>query len=261
MYKYSLVDVESDLIIGNCTNIVGLSGSRQYRARNFYELIVVGLRLNEIYIKHCLATKAKMARICINMLSQDEKVIGSFFFLLHKPYYFHKNPIPQEMFNMEIFGAFWVEPSYEAMEIWRKWMVSKPTIKNTWSSLSQRRRLGWLEVVRMHHATYCNIPNNNYFLDMTHVRDSVSFYCALGEAMNGPGGYYGFSLDSLDDCFCGGFGATPPFVLHLCNGNFDELMHRDKINESEREKLRKIQELLILNQVTLVWQKDLHFTR
>ncbi|MFB0844511.1 hypothetical protein [Paenibacillus oleatilyticus] len=70
--------------------------------------------------------------------------------------------------------------------------------------------------------------------------------------MNGPGGYYGFSLDILDDCFCGGFGATPPFVLHLCNGNFDKLMHRDKIKESEREKLRKLQKLLISNQVTLV---------
>lgn len=189
------------------------------------------------------------------MLSQDGKVIGSFFFVLDKPYYFHKNPITQGMFNLELSGGFLTEPSYEAMEIWKKWMVSKPTIKNTWSSLSQRRRLGWLEVVRMqHHATYCNIPtNNNYFLDMTHVRDSVSFYCALGEAMNGPGGYYGFSLDSLDDCFCGGFGARSPFVLHLCNGNFNELMHRDKIKESEREKLREIQDLLISSQVTLVY--------
>ncbi|MFB6367251.1 barstar family protein [Paenibacillus elgii] len=115
-------------------------------------------------------------------------------------------------------------------------------------------KISWLEVVRSHHVTYYNIStNNNYFLDITHVKDSVSFYCALGEAMNGPGGYYGSCLDSLYDCICGGFGATPPFVLHLCNGNFNELMHQDKIKESEKVKLRKIQDLLISSLVTLVY--------
>ncbi|MEM9187722.1 MAG: hypothetical protein AAGF12_01000, partial [Myxococcota bacterium] len=38
---------------------------------------------------------------------------------------------------------------------------------------------------------------------------------ALGEALRGPGGYYGASLDSLADCTCGGFGPVPPFVVEL----------------------------------------------
>jgi hypothetical protein len=34
------------------------------------------------------------------------------------------------------------------------------------------------------------------------------FYEVVGEAVNGPGGYFGQDLDSLSDCLAGGFG-TP----------------------------------------------------
>ncbi|WP_196445501.1 barstar family protein [Planomonospora sp. ID67723] len=38
-------------------------------------------------------------------------------------------------------------------------------------------------------------------------------YCALGEAINGPGGYFGWNLAALDDCLRGRWGARPPFRL------------------------------------------------
>ncbi|MCX5606329.1 MULTISPECIES: hypothetical protein [unclassified Streptomyces] len=37
--------------------------------------------------------------------------------------------------------------------------------------------------------------------------------CALGEAVNGPGGYFGRSLAGVSDALCGGFGTTAPFIL------------------------------------------------
>ncbi|MGI5177242.1 barstar family protein [Dactylosporangium sp. CA-152071] len=43
--------------------------------------------------------------------------------------------------------------------------------------------------------------------------DIEGFYCALGEAVNGPGGYFGWNLDALDDCLRGGWGARAPFTL------------------------------------------------
>ena len=52
-----------------------------------------------------------------------------------------------------------------------------------------------------------------YHLDSTHITDFTSFLCALGEAINGLGGYFGSSMRALDDCAVGGFGATPPFTL------------------------------------------------
>ncbi|WP_412125918.1 barstar family protein [Streptomyces platensis] len=51
-------------------------------------------------------------------------------------------------------------------------------------------------------------------LDGRHIVDRDSFSCAIGEAINGPGGYFGWNFDALDDCLRGGWGATPPFALH-----------------------------------------------
>lgn len=33
------------------------------------------------------------------------------------------------------------------------------------------------------------------------------------KAINGPGGYFGWNLNALDDCLRGGFGARAPFTL------------------------------------------------
>ncbi|MEU9576957.1 barstar family protein [Streptomyces chilikensis] len=44
--------------------------------------------------------------------------------------------------------------------------------------------------------------------------DEESFHCALGEAVDGPCGYFGWDLDALDDCLRGRWGATAPFTLH-----------------------------------------------
>ena len=50
-------------------------------------------------------------------------------------------------------------------------------------------------------------------LDGSHVTDQAGLYCALGEALNGPGGYYGASVDALKDCLRGDFGPVAPFTL------------------------------------------------
>ncbi|MFJ2745937.1 barstar family protein [Streptomyces sp. NPDC087440] len=52
-----------------------------------------------------------------------------------------------------------------------------------------------------------------YTLEGQHITDRSALFLALGEAINGPGGYFGGNLDALNDCLRGGFGATAPFVL------------------------------------------------
>ncbi|MEU7066324.1 barstar family protein [Streptomyces sp. NPDC046161] len=47
-----------------------------------------------------------------------------------------------------------------------------------------------------------------YVIDGARVHSLQDFWTALGEAVNGPGGYFGRGLDSLTDCLRGGFG-TP----------------------------------------------------
>ncbi|MGW0700586.1 barstar family protein [Streptomyces sp. NPDC002867] len=47
-----------------------------------------------------------------------------------------------------------------------------------------------------------------YVIDGAEVTDLESFWTVIGEAVNGPGGYFGRSLDALADCLGGGMG-TP----------------------------------------------------
>ncbi|MFJ9322985.1 barstar family protein [Streptomyces globisporus] len=47
-----------------------------------------------------------------------------------------------------------------------------------------------------------------YVLDGRQIRTLEDFWRVTGEAINGPGGYFGRNLDAFADCLSGGFG-TP----------------------------------------------------
>ena len=103
-------------------------------------------------------------------------------------------------------------PSPAARPIWQLWSAGRPQAKNLWAA---HDRVEWLRAALAHARAEGpdRPPGGTYRLDGTHVTDIVSFYCALGEAVNGPGGYFGWNLDALADCLRGGFGATPPFTV------------------------------------------------
>lgn len=85
-----------------------------------------------------------------------------------------------------------------------------------WHSLGPAGRRGWLSVALTRHS-FRSLPDRpsgaTYHLDGEHIVDEDGFYCALGEAVNGPGGYFGWNLDALDDCLRGRWGAKSPFTL------------------------------------------------
>jgi len=58
-----------------------------------------------------------------------------------------------------------------------------------------------------------------YELDGSAINSPDDLYRLLGEAVNGPGSYFGANLDSLNDCLGGGFG-TPE------DRNFMVVVHR-----------------------------------
>ncbi|MFC7217989.1 barstar family protein [Streptomyces polyrhachis] len=47
-----------------------------------------------------------------------------------------------------------------------------------------------------------------YVLDGQRIHNLEDFWRVMGEAVNGPGGYFGRNLDAFRDCLWGGFG-TP----------------------------------------------------
>ncbi|MEV7355125.1 barstar family protein [Kitasatospora sp. NPDC091276] len=105
-------------------------------------------------------------------------------------------------------------PERSASTLWKTWSHHAPSM-NDWVNLPLGEREGWIEVARMYGKTShrANGADCEYVLIGTNIHDLASFYCAIGEAMNGPGGYYGSNLAALDDCLFGGCGPAAPFKL------------------------------------------------
>lgn len=94
------------------------------------------------------------------------------------------------------------------------WNAGRPAEKNLWAGYDRGLRHHWAGVALTHRSNTPDRPaGTTYDLDGRFVTDIEGFYCAIGEAINGPGGYFGWNLDALDDCLRGRFGARAPFRL------------------------------------------------
>lgn len=101
-----------------------------------------------------------------------------------------------------------------------------PERSGMWRALSRAQREQWLIAARNRHFKWLKrrqgspdaAPGRVFVLDGSAITDFPALMCALGEAINGPGGYFGgTNLISLEDCLYGSFGVTLPFVLRIDN--------------------------------------------
>ncbi|MGW0883052.1 barstar family protein [Streptomyces sp. NPDC002671] len=106
-------------------------------------------------------------------------------------------------------------PGY-ARPVWDRWLAGPPEAPGVWAGLDTRQREAWLELVR---ERGCRLKHQGrpaghvYGLDGRHITDEPGLFLALGEAVNGPGGYLGGCVDALVDCLRGNFGYTAPATL------------------------------------------------
>ncbi|MGI5232828.1 barstar family protein [Actinoallomurus sp. CA-142502] len=95
------------------------------------------------------------------------------------------------------------------------WFTGRPIEPNLWARYDRTLRHEWAGVALAHHRS--DVPDQPagtvFDLDGRFVTDIEGFYCAIGEAINGPGGYFGWNLGALDDCLGGKWGARAPFRL------------------------------------------------
>lgn len=123
-------------------------------------------------------------------------------------------------------------------------MVHAPLALGAWRTLDATGKEAYLDLTRDRWFAHANRagsdddeappPGGVYVLDGAHFDDLLGFFCAMGEAVNGPGGYFGLSKMSFDDCLFGGFGLTGPCTLRWRNADrsrrlltrklFDELV-------------------------------------
>ncbi|MCX4818678.1 barstar family protein [Streptomyces sp. NBC_01142] len=96
------------------------------------------------------------------------------------------------------------------------WSAGPPAEPNRWAPLDAAGRTAWIPVAMQNGEalrTPDAPPGGTYHLDGRHITDLPGFLCALGEAMNGPGAYFGWDLYTVADCLMGGFGVKGPFTL------------------------------------------------
>jgi len=121
-----------------------------------------------------------------------------------------------DLIDLELDGSgFTPVPEY-ARSTWERWLTGPPAAMNTWAGLDTRRRGAWHDLVRERgcRRSHSNRPTGHaYELDGRYVTDEPALYLSLGEAVNGPGGYFGGCLAALDDCLRGTFGYTAPATL------------------------------------------------
>ncbi|WP_446037420.1 barstar family protein [Streptomyces sp. SID1143] len=126
---------------------------------------------------------------------------------------------PDGLVDLRVTGWLWDLPRPGTDRIWALWRQAGGTLPpGAWAPLDTEDRRAWLDAARLHAVWRHPLPApaapaGGYVLDGSAVTDRPGLYCALGEAMGGPGGYYGASLDALKDCLHGGFGPTAPFTL------------------------------------------------
>jgi hypothetical protein len=87
-----------------------------------------------------------------------------------------------------------------------------------WQRFKREGRVAWLRAACTRHFAFpyaqARRPSGTVLVfDCRVVDDFEALLCAIGEAINGPAGYFGASLEAFDDCLVGGFGIEPPWTL------------------------------------------------
>lgn len=236
-YKFSIVDTESDLLIGYCSKIDGLIGKIVEESGYFYhKIILFDFIFCDEYKEYLKEKKERFSGGTINILDNYMKTMAHFGFgtsryIKHTQFYELKSHI-----NFELIGKLYDIATENELKLWDKWKENFPKEKNEWVSLDHSGRRDWLKMLRI---TMCCgykkvIENHNtiFYLDGKNITTYDSFFIAFAEAMNGPGTYFGGCLGGFDDCLCGGFGVKPGFKLIWENSS----VAAEHLNEDEWKK-------------------------
>ncbi|NBD27906.1 hypothetical protein GT019_28910 [Paenibacillus sp. T1] len=146
----------------------------------------------------------------LNFLSKDGTSLGGYYFSPDQMVKINPLELSEET-PITIGGYFGEEPLPLANKVWDQ-LRENPNAYGQWKKLEEKR--AWLQIVRLRRLMDDTMRKDQVVrIDGKYIQDEVTLYLALGEAVNGPFGYYGANLDSLSDCLSGGFGLVPPFTL------------------------------------------------
>lgn len=166
-------------------------------------------------LPHIGGRRARAGNAYLGLLAPSGAEIGSYFVNWLTPESVKPSGLGRDLVDLMV--SLWCDDLLpESDRPWELIRTGRLDRTGLWQPLDPPGRLAWLSVALRHHAhrdLSDRAAGATFTLDGRYVVDEDSFYCALGEAVNGPGGYFGWNLDALDDCLRGRWGATPPFTL------------------------------------------------
>ncbi|TGZ15387.1 hypothetical protein DV517_03600 [Streptomyces sp. S816] len=121
-----------------------------------------------------------------------------------------------ELIDLELDGSLCTPVPEYARPVRERWLAGPPDTPGAWTGLGTRQRGAWLDLVRergCRRTPRDRAAGHAYELDGRYITDTPGLHLALGEAVNGPGGYFGGCVAALADCLRGTFGHTAPATL------------------------------------------------
>lgn len=169
-------------------------------------------------LDHVGSRRVMAGNAWFDILDADGATMGSYF--VNEVTVIDVKPSARGAGLVDLTMTLWCENALAGAE--RVWDLIRTRHLNRtgmWHELAPEDRQAWLSVAlwsrEYQRQGKTDAPAGQVFtLDGRHIVDRDSFYCAIGEAINGPGGYFAWNLDALDDCLRSGWGAATPFTLH-----------------------------------------------
>ncbi|MFD6529104.1 barstar family protein [Streptomyces sp. NPDC060184] len=172
-------------------------------------------------LDHTGGRRAGAGNAWLSVLGPDGAAIGSYF--VHHVTVTDTRPSAHGAGLVDLSVELWCEDAVPGSEaVWDLVRAGGPDRPGLWQGLSTAGQWAWLSVALCSHAWRRqgkpDAPEGRTVtLDGRYTVDRNSFWCAIGEAVNGPGGYFGWNLDALIDCLRGRWGAAPGFTVDWVN--------------------------------------------
>ncbi len=217
MFKYR-IEGEDHTLLGQFESAHGLSEQQQTSLKE-REVSVFGFERGQLTSEGRLYfSKRHIELIWVHLLTDDGKPFITL--EIQNVRYLMSCGEDSHITELLLAGGFATHYSTGEWSLLQQWSSQMPQEKNQWVTLRTSERRHWLVAcvsVRQYTQRPTQPAQTTYNMDAKHVTDYPSFFIALGEAINGPGGYFGRNVDALSDCLCGDFGAKVPFTLNIHN--------------------------------------------
>lgn len=235
IFRYAVVDEVDQDLLARVLFLDGFFTERQPEKQAWRTFRLFGCQphgaLADLLPRLTPATR-HLANVEVRILDGGGRPIGSYYVAAFEVNAARPSPLGPGLVDVRVSGVLLSQPHPRAEPIWDYFREGGPRSRGEWAGYTAEGREAWLEVVRRHSfrrdampavgavsipgqakRTAAKSEPSVFELDGERIEDAAGLYCALGEAINGPGGYFGADLDSLRDCLRGGFGAQPPFEL------------------------------------------------